>query len=557
MHDFDCAVVGSGIAGSMLAMALARNDLRVLVVEQTSHPRFAIGESTVPTTTQGLERIARRYDIPEIRLVSHYLGLREHGLPGWPKLGFWFGGNRPGEAMRDGEQLMFVSPSLPLGPDVHMLRSAADAFLVERLPRYGVEYRDRTSIGAADVRPDGVTLHTSGGRVRARFVIDCSGHASFFARTLGLRDAVPRLRTNSRSIFTHVRGVRSLDELAPVSAPGLMLRRDLCTIHHFFRGGWLWAIRFDNDTASIGLQLDREVFPDNGEDAAREFDAIVEQFPTVRAHLEGAEPIRPFTKTGRVQFTSRSMAAGPVLLSPHAASFVDPLFSTGIDLTATFIGRVVPLIRRAVRETDDSAFATLDRLYEEEIATVDTLVHGMYRSFVDFDVAKQFWRAWIYTTLLGYFTQRTCDVSSVEEPQLGHFGSSVAAWRRQLDAMHAIAVRGGDDPRAAAFALKASMDAMDEPFDRESSNWRIGSDTPGVPCQTAPPVEWFRRRLQADPVLSARFRREVFDEWSAVDAERGAELDARYAASLARGDGFHHDVDFIREQRFFAYRAGR
>ena len=48
---YDVVVIGSGIAGSSAALVLSRAGLKTLVVEHKNHPRFAIGESTIPTTT--------------------------------------------------------------------------------------------------------------------------------------------------------------------------------------------------------------------------------------------------------------------------------------------------------------------------------------------------------------------------------------------------------------------------------------------------------------------------------------------------------------------------
>ena len=46
--DFDLAIVGSGFAGTRLAMIARRLGLSVLMIERGRHPRFAIGESSTP-----------------------------------------------------------------------------------------------------------------------------------------------------------------------------------------------------------------------------------------------------------------------------------------------------------------------------------------------------------------------------------------------------------------------------------------------------------------------------------------------------------------------------
>lgn len=62
-RNHDVIIVGGGIGGSTLAAILARHGVRVLMVEASGHPRFAIGESTVPETIMGLRNLALRYDV--------------------------------------------------------------------------------------------------------------------------------------------------------------------------------------------------------------------------------------------------------------------------------------------------------------------------------------------------------------------------------------------------------------------------------------------------------------------------------------------------------------
>ena len=70
--DFDLAIVGSGFAGSLLAMIARRMGLSVLLVERGHHPRFAIGESSTPLSNLWLEILADRYDLPRLRPLSQW-----------------------------------------------------------------------------------------------------------------------------------------------------------------------------------------------------------------------------------------------------------------------------------------------------------------------------------------------------------------------------------------------------------------------------------------------------------------------------------------------------
>ena len=70
--DADIAVVGSGFAGSLTALALLRRGRRVVLVERDRHPRFAIGESSTPLANLLVEELSDRYDLPRIRAFSKW-----------------------------------------------------------------------------------------------------------------------------------------------------------------------------------------------------------------------------------------------------------------------------------------------------------------------------------------------------------------------------------------------------------------------------------------------------------------------------------------------------
>src|SRR5262249_8391765 len=140
MNEYDIVVLGSGIAGSIAALVMKKVGLRTLVVERKTHPRFVIGESTIPTTSLLLHHLSRTYDIPELSQVAHYLSLRENKCAAWPKQLFWYGVHKDQTPLAGNNESLLEALLLPMGPDVHMLRADADAFLASKLEKYGVDY---------------------------------------------------------------------------------------------------------------------------------------------------------------------------------------------------------------------------------------------------------------------------------------------------------------------------------------------------------------------------------------------------------------------------------
>ena len=554
---YDCCILGAGIAGTTSALVLAQMGLRVLVVEAGQHPRFAIGESLVPTTTLGFDYLARTYKIPELRQISHYPAMMELELAGWPKLGFWFGHHRDGQTLQTGHEMMFITPGLPTGPDVHMLREGTDSFLTSRLANYGVEYRDRTSVADWHTAPGQITLvlEREGQQrsVPTRFVLDCSGHKSFLAGCKNLRQSPTRLRTDTRTIFSHFREVRFLEEVVGQPCARFGTRRDACTIHHCFDGGWFWIIRFDNGICSVGLVLDRRSHPDNDLKAEDEFWSFVNRFPTVEAHLARATATRPLVKSGRLQFTSHRIFGDRYLLAPQAASFVDPLFSTGMDLTTAFIARMSPIVAFVAKNDDFSTerFGALDACHQAEIDGIDRIVHGMICSFRNPDVLKQYWRCWINASLVQYLIQLSSDPAD-GSGLLAHYGTSLPTWNCQLEKMYqAVSADKFTSSDELARHLKTTMDAFPELCDKDRSNWEIGS--PEACCPFIRPEEsiaWFEKLVSAEPILAARTRPDLLAKTQQRFRIAEDEFAQRYGASVAEGTAFHRGVNFIRAQQF-------
>src|SRR5262245_58371522 len=113
--DFDIAVVGSGFAGSLMAMILRRLGHAVVMLERGKHPRFVIGESSTPLANLLLEELARRYDLKAVLPLSKWgTWQREHPEIGCGlKRGFTFYHHlfdQPFNPSRENQLLVAASP---------------------------------------------------------------------------------------------------------------------------------------------------------------------------------------------------------------------------------------------------------------------------------------------------------------------------------------------------------------------------------------------------------------------------------------------------------------
>jgi flavin-dependent dehydrogenase len=74
---FDVIVIGAGIAGNTQALSLSAQGLRVLLLEASAHPRFRIGESTIPSTSAGFKQIGLRFGVPELSELTTFIKSKE------------------------------------------------------------------------------------------------------------------------------------------------------------------------------------------------------------------------------------------------------------------------------------------------------------------------------------------------------------------------------------------------------------------------------------------------------------------------------------------------
>lgn len=399
VKNFDVIVLGSSISSTSMASVLAAQGATVLILEEGSHPRFAIGESMLPQTSMWMWIVGERFGVPELKTLAHAPSIHRDVSPACGvkrAIGFvYHHKDQPHDPMNSHQ---LVPPETPLFAESHLFREEVDHYMVRVAQKYGVQYRDRCRVRSLELADTGVELGTEDGtRYRARFLIDGTGSRSVVASKLDLREDPARQRTRSRAIFNHFEGVRAFDEV--LNVPGSTARRwHEGTLHHVFDGGWIWVIPFDNHASaknplcSVGLMLREERFPSSGRDPEEEFFSIVQQFPTIAEHFKSAKPIRKWVSSERIQYSSsRSTGARFALLS-NAYGFIDPLYSTGLVSTFESIYALASRLLEALR-TDDfraESFAYVEQLQKHQIDDSDALIFNAYRSMSSFET----WNAW-------------------------------------------------------------------------------------------------------------------------------------------------------------------
>jgi FADH2 O2-dependent halogenase len=410
------AIIGSGFAGSLLARVLAVLGHDVVLLERGTHPRFAIGESTTPLANLSMERLARRYDLPDCyhlaahgRWLQHFPNLRR-GL----KRGFTFYRHHAGRPFANkgfgSERLLVAASPTDAVADMHWLRADVDHHFVREAVAAGVDYRDRVELTGAVIDASGVRLtgqhHGNSLDLRVQFVIDASGPGGFLARQLSIPSGLKRTKTRSALVFSHFSGVRPMTDVVP-GLPQGPYPDDWAAVHHLIDGGWMYALRFDHGVTSAGFALSprglADVSASTMPDADLLWRLLLDRYPTIGAAFGEATPLMPLAFRSSIQHRLTRAAGERWALLPHAYAFVDPLFSTGIAWSLRAIERLALCFERGARGHRLPSAEELSRyahVLSAEANQIDRLVAGAYEAMAHFDLFDA--HAMIYFTMVSF-----------------------------------------------------------------------------------------------------------------------------------------------------------
>jgi len=333
----DVLVIGAGPTGCSLGAYLARRGARVRLVDAVPKPEGVVGESMLPCSG----------------LVFEELGFDLSGFA--VKRGAVF--CQAGEAVR----FDFREAESPRWPHAYQVqREVFDARWRDLARAAGCEI---TWARAERVSLPGV-LHTDAGEMRAGLIVDASGRGMWMSRQLGLRVGDPKLR--NAAVGTRCTGVKRLppDEEGDIT---------ICCID----GGWIWIIPFGGGLASVGV-VTTPASPFNAVGAEERFTKAIASSPDATARLSGATRIFPFRGLQDFTATSTAFSGEGFALCGDAATFIDPVFSSGVllglhgarQLAAALDGGDLAAWEREYREGAGVFRKVIDHWYAGDFMTV-------------------------------------------------------------------------------------------------------------------------------------------------------------------------------------------
>jgi flavin-dependent dehydrogenase len=299
-EECDVAVVGGGPAGCAAAIILARQGLRVVLVERSHYDEPRIGE-IFPGAIQ-------------CELV---------------KLGVWEAFRAAGHLQSTGMRCLWGNSSAssrshltdPYGHAWHVDRSAFDASLARAVEGNGavvlLGYHVRGSEIEATASPAGWQIRASSAtqvvKIRTPVIIDATGRRSVVARRLG----ASRRRTDSMvAVYRYFRNVSST--------------LDASSIVQAIREGWWYAASLPGERMIVALMTDADLAKGITGGDAREWERHLGEATLIHRHLANAV----------VESAARVAAASSSVLAPahgpgwyavgDAAMALDPLTGDGV-----------------------------------------------------------------------------------------------------------------------------------------------------------------------------------------------------------------------------------
>jgi flavin-dependent dehydrogenase len=319
---YDVAIAGGGPAGSTAAILLGRAGLSVCVLEKDLFPRFHIGESILPRTTPLLR---------ELGLEDAVLA-----LPHVPKFGAEFGfGND--HATR---KFAFTDGLIPGFPVFNIERAAFDKLLLDKAREAGAEvYEGRSVKSITRLSENDVEVETAEGPVRARLLLDASGHGTLVGRALDLRRTFDDPELQKVAYFQHFDNVER-PAGSESGHPGIFMCAE----------GWFWVIGLSDTRTSVGFVTRPSFARTLNVPPTRLLQWAIARCPVVRHRMRSATGSDENVVLADFSYRCRPYAGPGYFMVGDAACFLDPIFSTGVTLAMMSAAHAAGLATQLLRD---------------------------------------------------------------------------------------------------------------------------------------------------------------------------------------------------------------
>ena len=348
---YDVAVIGGGPAGSTAAALLARAGRRVIVFEREKFPRFHIGESLLPFSTQTFDRLGLREKLDRTFL---------------PK----FGGEIVAACGTKGVKFYFKDGFRSRRDRAYQVtRSEFDKLLLDHSRENGADVREETDVKNITFENDRakINIETSNGArstIEARYLLDCSGRQTMLGSFLNIKKTYDHLQ--KFSVFAHYENV---DRAEGIDGTLIRMVRSL--------DRWFWMIPLTTTRMSIGVVMDTATFRAMKLSPETALEKSIDEQPMVLERMKRAERVSPVYSAGDYSYRNTKLFGDRWLLVGDAAGFIDPVFSSGVFLAIMSAEKAADTLDEVLRDESHKR-----RLFKRYARTVNYIM-DIYLAFVN------------------------------------------------------------------------------------------------------------------------------------------------------------------------------
>lgn len=384
--DADVIIIGGGPAGATLGTFLARDGHKVILIEKDIHPRNHVGESLTPSTNLVFNEIGFFDKMVDAGFI-HKPGTGWSGprTPLWKFIEVWL--------------FEFPLEGMPAPFTFNVERDVMDAMLIRHAHDHGVKVLQGVTVQHVLFEHDravGVRASVVDGwerDLRAKIIVDASGRRSILAKQLGMRKNDPNF--NQFAIYSWFRGVKQPPK-----------RLDGFTLFYFMglNQAWAWQIPLRDGVNSMGVVIDKRDFQKTGKSYGEFFMSLVERNQTFRHAMKDAEQIRPWWIEADYSYKIDRFSGPGWLLIGDALRFVDPIFSSGVDVALYSAKFAYEAITKSWTTGNERAeFAHFHERVESGVDAWYDLISSFYRlqNLVTRFATSPKWREKLVRTLQG------------------------------------------------------------------------------------------------------------------------------------------------------------
>ncbi len=353
MHS-DVIVIGGGPAGSTVAARLAQLGRSVRLFEKERFPRFHIGESLLPCSIPLFAELGVLQKLEDGRFLKKFAA-EFVSADGSLRQRYPFA-----EGMLEGFPSAF-----------EVDRAEFDHLLLEHAEQQGAAVEEECQVlrfstdlerGVEVVVRDG---HGNERRETAELLVDASGQSALLPSRLGLRQMEPGLR--NVAVFSHFEGAarKAGEEEGDISVV-------------LVNEGWWWVIPLRGNRTSVGLVGRAKTLGAKPDEAF--LSERIAACPYLKERLASATRVAPVRTISDWSYKSRALVGDRWLLVGDAGAFIDPVFSTGVQLGMTAAFDAARVIDRALRERrfERARFMPYERRVRRLVSTYTSFVKGFY-----------------------------------------------------------------------------------------------------------------------------------------------------------------------------------